>query len=165
VKKIQRLRHLAGILAVAAAPLGAHADSFIGASAGSAHWPHDNDSAWAIHAGTSVLPFVSVEARFVDLGKAGGVEAQAAGAGARVALPIAPLFALTGLAGVSRVRADAGADIGSRTTTQPYYGLGLRFTFAPGLDASLDAQRYKAELNGGGKADIDFFGIGLAYRF
>ena len=162
--KRQKAPYLLAALLAAALPIASHADSFFGASVGSTSWPHDTDSGWAIRAGTSVVPFVSVETRFVDLGSTRGVDAKAAGAGAIVALPVAPLFALTGLAGVARVRASE-SDIGSRTTTQPYYGLGLRFTFAPGFDASLDAQRYKAELASGGKADIDFFGVGLALRF
>jgi len=199
---------LAVALAAALAPFGARAASFIGANLGQSSYsggpvcfgsgPCDKtDSAWSVRAGYA-LPFVSVEARYFDLGRARGEQhfsadgasisipsqfkASGLGAGAQAAVPIMPFLAVTALAGVSRVRArievsdvavsglggTASAQLlgfsGTRTTTQPYYGLGLRFTFAPGFDASLDAQRYRADV-GGGKADIDFYGVGLTYRY
>ena len=194
-------------------PLAAAAESFVGASLGQGNYSSDlcfgagscdkSGSAWSVRAGYA-LPVVSVEARYFDLGRArstrtfsygtvGGSpvavdvptenRVSGLGAGVQAALPVLPFFALTALAGISRVRtelkvADAtlpvsGAEGGSvtqvgfggtRTSTQPYYGVGLRFTFAPGFDASLDAQRYRADF-GGGKADVDFYGVGLTYRY
>ena len=194
------------------AAFGAHAESFVGANLGSANYPSDvcsrsgscdkNDSAWSVRAGYA-LPFVSIEARYFNLGHAraqqdGGTvsigtgaptavsipyefKASGLGAGVQAAVPIAPFFAVTGLAGIARVRGEQarqsvtvnGADVSvvdvgfsrSTTTTQPYYGIGLRFTFAPGLDASLDAQRYRVDFGGAGKPDVDFYGVGLTYRY
>ena len=168
-----RIKHALAVAAVlAAAPFApaASADSFVGFTAGRSQWPGDacfagqscgrSGTAWAAKAGVGVAPLVAVETRYFDLGRSRS--AYGAGVGASVAVPIAPFFAITGLAGASRVRTDAG---GSRTSSQPYYGLGVRFTFAPNLDASLEAQRYRAEFASGGKADIDLFGAGLTVRF
>lgn len=200
---------LAAALLAALAPIASRAESFVGANLGQASYGSEacfgpgscdkTGSAWSVRAGYA-LPFVSVEARYFDLGRAraeqhfdlvsggtttpltigGEVKASGLGAGVQAAVPVLPFFAVTALAGASRVRARmsiSGATLstggttvtqpgftGTRTSTQPYYGLGLRFTFAPGFDASLDAQRYRADL-GGGKADIDFYGVGLTYRY
>jgi hypothetical protein len=205
------------IVAAAAAAISfapaAGAESFLGLSAGRSQWPSGacavggrscdrGDTAWALKGGVGLVPLLSLEARYFDLGRARSegpagtvtfgdgssstvgmpttLKAAGVGVGASIAVPIAPFLALTGLAGVSRVRAkidDAAVTVttsggtatsytvgGSWTTSQPYYGLGLRFTFAPNLDASLEAQRYRASF-GGGKTDIDVLAAGLTYRF
>ena len=207
-------RALVPLIVAAAASLAsaAHADSFVGFNAGRSQWANGacfgggscdrGDTAWAFKAGVGLVPLVSVEARYFDLGRARSQSAAAtvtfpdgttqtvsgtptfkaygAGVGASVAVPVAPFFAVTGLAGVSRVRAElsgttttassGGTTImsvgvgGSRTTSQPYYGIGVRFTFAPNLDASLEAQRYRAEFVTG-KTDVDVLAAGLAFRF
>ena len=211
VRLSRNVRRAAIVAACLLAPM-AHAESFIGASVGRSQWPaaacygggscDRGDSAWAFKAGVGLVPLVSVEARYFDLGRArtnsqGATvvfgdgttatltsaptfKAYGAGVGASVAVPIAPFFAVTGLAGVSRVRAEVSGTTataarggntvqsygvsGSRTTSQPYYGIGVRFTFAPNLDASVEAQRYRAEFLST-KTDIDVLAAGLTFRF
>src|SRR4051794_7400900 len=143
VSKRAILAAASAALALATLSSGAFAEPFVGVFAGQARGS-THDSAWALRAGY-LLPIVGAEVRYFDLGR----DVTGAGAGAVVAFPVLPFLALTGAAGVSRVRA-------TETATEPYYGVGLRFNFAPGLDASVEAQRYRADL--GHSANIDVFG-------
>jgi len=192
-----------GIAAVAAlTSLQANAgEGFVGAGGGRADWPDDvctNASAcdrhaagWYAKGGYMFLPWIGIEGRYVDLGRAKSEFAQpnitfesryelrGPGVGAIMALPVGPDLSVNAVAGVMRqrlsieqpdvtIQANGEGGVitavgfrGSTTKTRPYYGVGVDMRIATNLSVGLDLTRYR--LDGG--ADIDTLTGGVTYRF
>src|SRR3954469_12145848 len=138
------------------------AELFASIGGGASDWPScagyscdRKDGAWfaRVGAGIPLVPFLGVEARYVDLGRfkynAGAldprdakVESKGAGVGAVFTVPTPIGLSVSGVAGIARMKnevtvSDAvvgsggGGTVtsvgfsGSETSTKPYYGLGV----------------------------------------
>jgi len=178
----------------------ANAEFYVGASGGQARWDEcysdvacdRTDGAWSARAGYMFLPWLGVEARYVDLGRVRsesgffvGVDtepvglsmsARGAGINAVATLPIADRFALSVLGGWARMEMEpkfhtpgnlviaSGFFNEKRTSTEPYYGVRASWSVTPQVDLSLEAERYRLSYSGL-EQDASFVGAGVAYRF
>jgi OmpA-OmpF porin, OOP family len=90
-------------------------------------------------------------------------------------LPLSGNFSALGRVGVDHVRArdrylGTGAvnvldDERSVKTTSYKFGAGLQYRISDTVAARLEAERYRAEDAAGNRGDIDFFSIGVTYRW
>jgi len=203
----QAMKKLAvAILSLAAVTaFNAHAEAFLGVAGGASQWPSATcpgagscdrrDGVWSVRAGYMFLPYVGIEARYVDLGKAKSsvtsttsegdfsadttFKATGAGVGVVFAAPLMENFALTGVVGAARMKTSLDTpdvsfpaaegtvtQIGfhaDQTKTNPYYGVGVDYRFAPNLSVGVEATRYRVTL--GGSDDVDAFTASLTYHF
>lgn len=184
-------------LAVAAAALSldARCEGSVGVGAGASQWPSfcpttfgcdRHDTAWSARAGWMFSPYIGIEARYIDLGRArtgskpGAVRLGSKGAGLGLALawPFADRLSLTGVAGVARMKsnldapavttADGGVIVlegfhASATKTEPYYGLGLEYALTRDFSAGIEASRYRVGFEG--SDDVDAVMASITYRF
>jgi hypothetical protein len=189
-------------LGTAALSCDARAEAFVGAAAGMSDWPSDvcsgaascdrHDTAWTLRAGYMFMPYVGVEARYVDLGRArnsrdvfglGMIDARFAARGAGVGLvlaaPLNDALRITGVVGAARMEStsetfDAILSEGetgivvpgmrtSETKTNPYYGVGVDYALRRDLSVGLEATRYRVRF--GGNADIDAITANVTYHF
>jgi len=127
--------HKAVLLAAAAAAaisLDARAEAFIGAAAGVSDWPggvcsaaescDHRDGTWLVRGGYMFAPYIGIEARYVDLGRARAslpfvangtpmsldtrYESKGAAIGAVAALPVSPAFAVVAVLGAARLESS-----------------------------------------------------------
>ena len=149
---------LAGAAMSFAVHADARAEGFIGAAAGSSEWPSAacatsdscdrHDATWSVRGGYMFGPYVGLEARYVDLGRAR----------MKTTLEIPDVT----IAGDSSNVTVLGAR-GSDTKTKPYYGVGLDYAFARDWSAGVEATRYRVSF--GGTDDVDTLTASLTYRF
>src|SRR3954469_21389479 len=166
---------------VACLSLHARSEGVVGLAAGEGQWPSDacsgscdrRDTVWSARAGWMFSPYIGLEARYVDLGRArssqtftdvtinSSIAARGAGVGALLALPIAHGLRLTAAGGVTRMKTSfdrPDADVASNpgegiltvagfhsdvTRTRPYYGVGVDYDVAPNVSAGVEAARYR----------------------
>jgi hypothetical protein len=130
--------------AVAVLSLDVHAQAFIGAAGGVSDWPNDVCSAassscdhrggtWLVRGGYMFMPYIGIEARYVDLGRTtssipsaiNGVvtstdthfESKGGAIGAVAALPVSPEFAFVAVAGFARLKTSFDTPETSTTGT------------------------------------------------
>jgi opacity protein-like surface antigen len=112
--------------------MNAHAEFFMGAAGGASDWPgavcseaasscDHRGTTWLVRGGYMFLPYLGIEARYVDLGRATSTvtgilngttpfpmetryDSKGAGVGAVAALPISEGFAFVAVAGVARLK-------------------------------------------------------------
>lgn len=200
MKKAFSLLCAAGALAA----LDARSEGFAGIAAGGARWPSDvcgsrgscdrGDTAWSARVGYMFSPYIGIEARYVDLGRAKLTEstisgadidarigAKGAGVGAVAAFPFADRFRITGAAGVARMRTryerpDVSLASGGEGGTAAVVGLSYSETktrpyYGVGLDyafapnLSLGVEATRYRVGLAGTADVDTFMGGITYRF
>ena len=199
-------RTLACGLAVAAlaTTLDARADGFVGIGGGASEWPDSScpvfsecdhrSNAWMMRAGAMIRPWIGIEARYVDLGRASSVsrfiggtpldigtrlESRGAGVGAVFAVPVADDFHLTGTAGVARIRtrgelstpgftAVAGSIPDFVTTasdTKTKPYYGVGVDYRLSPAFSVGVEATRYRVSFGGTDDIDTLLARLTYRF
>ena len=206
-------RTLIGALA-ALAVVPAHAQFYVGASAGRSDVSidtkkradefldlgfdsaktssDDNDIAYRAFVGYQFMPYLGVEAAYVDLGsfsfrtdvqptgsftgkpKINGAELSLVGR-----LPIGDRFAVYARAGAFRARTRTayagdgsveladGAERQSKHGTEPAYAVGASYAFTPSLGLRAEWARYMnlgGELTGG-KTNANLVSVGLVYSF
>jgi outer membrane autotransporter protein len=203
---------LAALVLAAAAP--AHAQFYAGASvgrsdvsidrnaladafldlgfSGASTTSSDTDTAYRAYAGYLFLPYLGVEAAYVDLGSfrfrtdvdpTGSLSGKPGIKGGELSLvgrlPIGERFAVYGRAGVFSARTTTrytasgsvelidGAERQRKKTTKPAYALGASYDFTHNFGARAEVARYTKlgdDLTGG-QTDANLVSIGLTYTF
>jgi len=152
----------------------------------------DTDTAYRAYAGYLFLPYLGVEAAYVDLGRfsfrtnvdpAGSLTGKPSIKGGELSvvgrLPIGERFAVYGRAGVFSARTSTrygatgsvelidGADRQHKSSTKPSYAIGASYDFTHNIGVRVEWARY-TKLGGdltGGKTDANLATIGLTYTF
>lgn len=181
---------LGAMLACTALPAQAESGAYLTAGAGATQYEtlcaggacDRSDTGYRIAAGWGFADRWSVEALWLDPGSfvasdvtASGVPyrgtAEVTGFGATIgyALPIGDAFAIGARLGVASMKADftpgpAPAIAGGKTTTQPLYGIGAQWRFAPRWSLRLDWDDTFARMN---RFDgrVDLFTLGVQFDF
>lgn len=118
--------------AAAAISFDVGAEAFIAAAGGASDWPggvcsaagscDHRDSTWLVRGGYMFAPYIGIEARYVDLGRARAslpfvangtpmsldtrYESKGGAIGAVAALPVSPAFAFVAVAGAARLKSS-----------------------------------------------------------
>lgn len=152
----------------------------------------DSDTAYRAYVGYMFLPYVGVEAGYVDLGHfqfrsnvqpTGSLTGEPRIKGGELSLvgrlPIGDRFALYARAGVFTARTDTryvgdgsvevvdGGDRQRKRTTKPAYALGASYDVTHNVGVRAEWARYTNLGNDltGGQTDANFVSVGLAYTF
>lgn len=139
----------------------------------------DKDTAWKAFGGYQFNRYFAVEAGYIDLGRATVVgpagaasfNSEAWQASVVGSLPVNQQFAFTGKLGVAQTKTDTVGNIGatqivaSDHSTDPTYGLGLRYDFTKQLGVRGEWERFRASGSSFGKSDIDVYSVSGIYRF
>ena len=127
------------------------------------------DTGWKLFGGYQFNRNVAIEGGYVDLGRAifpgTSLESTALTLSAVGSLPMTDQFAFTGKLGIAWAETDV-AGFGTRDSTDPVYGLGLRYDFNKQFGVRGEWERFR--LNGSplvGKFDADLFSINAIVRF
>lgn len=152
----------------------------------------DTDTAYRAYAGYLFLPYLGVEAAYVDLGSfnfrtkvdpAGSLTGKPSIKGGELSvvgrLPIGERFAVYGRAGVFSARTNTrysaagsvelidGAERQHKSSTKPSYAIGASYDFTKNIGMRAEWARY-TKLGGdltGGQTDANLATIGLTYTF
>lgn len=134
----------------------------------------DGDTTWAVGGGYRFNRYAGIEAGYRDYGK---LKTQSGAAwstadltgwtyGGVVAYPVMDAVELTARAGWNRWQSEwkqSNGTSGTNTGTEPYWGVGASWTFAPKVAAVLNWTRFKsADQN---TDDADAIEVGLQYLF
>jgi OmpA-OmpF porin, OOP family len=152
----------------------------------------DNDTAYRAYVGYLFLPYVGVEAGYVDLGKfrfrtdvmpTGSLTGEPRIKGGDLSivgrLPIGESFAVYGRAGVFAARTNTtyssdgsvilvdGGERQRKRTTNAAYALGASYDFTRNIGIRAEWARYTDLGNDltGGRTDANFVSVGLTYTF
>jgi OOP family OmpA-OmpF porin len=139
----------------------------------------DTTNAWKGFAGYQFNRYFAVEGGYLDLGRAsatgpaGAVSTDSTAWQASLvgSLPLSQQFAFTGKLGVARTDTDMSGIVGgaplatSDRTTEPAYGLGLRYDFTKAFGVRGEWERLRAGGGAFGKSDVDLFTVNGIYRF
>ena len=185
--------------------LDGHAGVFATIGGGASDWPDcgsgavscdHKDGTWfgRVGFGIPLVPFLGVEARYVDLGRNKSslpfanvpidttVESKGAGVGAVLQVPIPLDLALNAVAGFARMKGSVtqhdaiigttteGGVVtsvgfsGSRTKTNPYYGIGIDYRLN-NSNFSVGAEATRYRVDFGSKDNVDTYTLSFTYRF
>jgi hypothetical protein len=162
----------------------AHAEPYIGASGGRSESDlscsgfdscDKRSGAWTVRGGYHFSPYVSLEARYVDLGTSSfntasgstNLKGDGTGVDAVFSWPFYDRWNLSGMLGVGRMTAKATGDIGgsgSSSSTKPWFGVALGYDVGFNVIASVEAERYRIPA-AGDSANVDLITVGLTYNF
>jgi len=212
MKKHHAILPLAALVLVAAVP--AHAQFYVGGSVGRSDISidrnkradefldlgfnsattssSDNDTAYRAFAGYQFMPYLGIEAAYVDLGSfrfrttvdpAGSFTGKPKISGGELSLvgrlPIGDRFAVYARAGVFSAKTKTsysgdgsvelvdGADRQHKSSTKPAYALGASYAFTQNIGVRAEWARYTDlgdELTGG-RTDADLASVGITYTF
>lgn len=145
---------------------------------------NENDSAYKIQLGYRFTPNFALEAGYVDLGKArykatflgGSADASVKARGVNVAaLGIIPIYDSASVfikAGVINAKADTSLNTSqlnasiSSTHLRANTGVGFNYEFTKSLGVRFEYEQfYKLGDTHGGTQRVDFWSMGIAYRF
>ena len=134
----------------------------------------DGDTTWALGGGYRFNRYIGIEAGYRDYGK---LKTQSGAAwstadltgwtyGGFVAYPVTDAVELTARAGWNRWQSEwkqSNGTSGTLNGTEPYWGVGAAWTFAPKVSAVLNWTRFKSASVSTDDADV--MELGLQYRF
>lgn len=145
---------------------------------------HENDSAYKIQLGYQFTPNFALEAGYIDLGKArytanflgGSANASVKAQGVNVAtLGIIPIYGSASLfAKVGVINAKANTNLSTSqqnvsiesTHLRANTGLGFNYGFTKSLGVRVEYEQfYKLGDTHGGTQRVDFWSMGIAYKF
>ena len=133
-----------------------------------------DDTTWVLGGGYRFNRYIGIEADYRDYGqlKTQSIASWSAGDltgwtyGGFVAYPVTDSVDLIARAGWNRWQSDwkqSNGTSGTNSGTEPYWGVGAAWTFAPKVSAVLNWTRFKsADQN---TDDADAIEVGLQYRF
>lgn len=129
----------------------------------------NKDTAWKLFGGYQFNRNVAIEGGYVDLGQVTfpgrSLDSTALTLSAVGSLPMTDQFAFTGKLGIAWAETDVSG-FGTRDSTDPVYGLGLRYDFNKQFGVRGEWERFR--LNGSplvGKFDADVLSINAIVRF
>jgi OOP family OmpA-OmpF porin len=143
------------------------------------------DTGWKAFAGYQFTQNWGIEGEYVDFGKtkangtflglptSADVKVNGWGLVGTGTLPLSPKFDLFGKLGVFWANVDSHASVGggsasvSGHSAKETFGAGARWNFSKNWSARLEWERFSkvGDSNTTGTSDVDFFSVGLAYKF
>lgn len=171
-----------GIVLLSGRALAQQSGFYLGGSLGQATFPEfctgsaltcdDTDTGWKIFGGYQFIPYLGIEASYIDWGTIGGTVAgtpprdvplsqTSMGLALVASLPLGERFSVFGKLGRARVKQETPASLSGnfeRKSTDTLRGLGAKFAFAPRWSARVEWEETK-------DIEAHMISIGVEFRF
>jgi opacity protein-like surface antigen len=181
-------KKVAGLALLSAVAGGAMAQAYVGIGLGQTHVSklcdtattgvacHDNDFGVKAYGGYAIDEMIAAELGYIKFGKAtldagtahAELEGRAFTVGAALRMAFTPTLGGVVRAGLAKVKVEDRATTyvgGSTTSTQPYLGLGLEYSFEKSVKGTLAYDRTRAKNIRGETGSVSLLSAGLQYGF